>query len=79
MHNYPRLTESYWPATRDEPLLDSSCAEIIRQAAAERANSVALIDADGQFGSRRQWTYLELFSASEQLAKALAKQFPKGT
>lgn len=79
MHNYPRLTESYWPATRDEPLLDSSCAEIIRQAAAERANSVALIDANGQFGSRRQWTYLELFSASEQLAKALAKQFPKGT
>lgn len=79
MHNYPRLTESYWPATRDEPLLDSSCAEIIRQAAAEHANSVALIDADGQFGSRRRWTYLELFSASEQLAKALAKQFPKGT
>lgn len=44
-----------------------------------RPTAVALVDADGPFGSRRQWTYSQLLTESEQLAKTLAGQFPKGT
>ena len=79
MHHYPLLVESYWPATDDEPLRDASCAEIIRQAAHAWPQTIALIDADGPFGNRRQWTYEQLFSESERLAKCLAMRFPQGT
>ncbi len=79
MHSHPRLSESYWPATRDEPLLETNCADIIRDAATNWPNAVALIDANGAFGSRRVWTYRQLLSEAEKLAVKLAGQFPQGT
>lgn len=75
----PQLVESYWPASDDQSLVDSTCGDALREAAALRPDAVAIIDADGPFGSRRRWTYLELLTESERLAKALAGQFPKGT
>jgi acyl-CoA synthetase (AMP-forming)/AMP-acid ligase II len=79
MPNRPRLLESYWPATDDLPLIDSTCGDALREAATLRPDAVAIIDADGPFGSRRRWTYLELLTESEELAGALAGRFPKGT
>ena len=79
MHSFPRLKTSYWPATNDEALLETSCADIIRRGAHEWPNAIALIDADGVFGARRHWTYAVLFADAEQLAKKLAAQFPQGS
>ncbi len=75
----PRLVESYWPATETEPLLDSTCGDVLRQAAELYPTATALIDADGPSGSRRSWTYLELLTEAEQLARCVAGRFPKGT
>ena len=75
----PLLRQSYWAASDDLPLVDSTCGDALRQVAMMHPGTVAIVDAEGPFGSRRRWTYLELLTEAEQLAKALARQFPKGT
>ncbi|MDH3681749.1 MAG: AMP-binding protein [Acidimicrobiia bacterium] len=79
MPNRPPLVASYWPASDDQPLVDSTCGDALREAAGLRPDAVAVVDTGGPFGSRRRWTYRELLTESEQLARSLAGQFPQGT
>lgn len=72
------LSESYWPASNDVPLLDTTCGGVLREAAREWPQAIALIDADGAPGSRQQWTYAELLEASELLASVLLKNLSPG-
>ena len=73
------LTESFWPATTEIVLQDTTCAGILRDAAVRTPDRVALVDAAGKPGSRRRWTYAELLAESERAAGALAARFEPGT
>ena len=75
----PTLTESYWPATDDADLVDMSCGDILREAAQNYANRIALVDANSPASSRRRWTYSDLYKDSENLARHLAERFPQGS
>ena len=73
------LTKSYWPATRDIALIDTSCGEVLRATAARTPDQPALIDADGAFGQRRRWRYAELLADAERIAHACRARFEPGT
>ncbi|MGR8948842.1 MAG: AMP-binding protein [Gammaproteobacteria bacterium] len=73
------LSNSYFPAVDDVPLLETTCGNILRHAAAETPDAVALIDADGPPAERSRWTYRELAEESERLACALARRFEYGS
>ena len=73
------LHESYWPATSELLLAESTCGSVLRDAAARDPDRIALIDADSPFGQRRQWTYAELLADSERCARALSAKFFAGT
>ncbi|MDA0821003.1 MAG: AMP-binding protein [Proteobacteria bacterium] len=74
-----QLHESYWPATSELLLAESTCGSVLRDAAARDPDRIALIDADRPLGQRRQWTYAELLADSERCARALSAKFPIGT
>jgi fatty-acyl-CoA synthase len=67
---------SYVPADASSPLRESTVGGILREAAAETPDHVALIE--GVAGSRRRWTYAELLRDAEKVARALASRFEKG-
>ncbi len=73
------LTESYWAATDEIALLDTTCGGILRDAARRSPQHIALIDADGPPGARRRWTYAELLRDAEHAAHALRARFEPGT
>ena len=62
----------------DDMVLDSTVGRILREAAFESANTLALVEynEEGQIG--RCWSYAELLSDSEKLAIELARVFEKG-
>jgi len=73
------LTESYWPATTEIPLLSTTCGGVLRAAAQSMPDQMALIDAEGPPGARRCWTYAELASAAEFAAHALLMRCAPGS
>ena len=73
------LTESYYAATHDAPLLETTCGGILRDAARQWPDAVALIDADDKPPARRRWRYSELLHQAEQTARALLTHFEPGT
>jgi fatty-acyl-CoA synthase len=72
------LTTSYWPAERDQPVLESTVGGVLRDQAALTPDAEALIECDmaGQLG--RRWTYAELLEDSLDLAHALASRYATG-
>ena len=70
------LTESHVPADTSSPVLETTVGGILREAAAEAPDTVALIE--GVPGERRSWTYAELLADAERVARALAARFEKG-
>lgn len=74
-----RLTESYFAATDEAPLLETSCASILREAALQWPDAVALIDADDTPPARRRWSYAELHQRAERTARALLANFEPGS
>ena len=70
------LTESYVPADTSSPVLETTVGGILREAAAKAPDTVALIE--GVPGERRTWTYAELLTDAERVARALAARFEKG-
>ncbi|MEQ8659199.1 MAG: AMP-binding protein, partial [Gammaproteobacteria bacterium] len=73
------LSESYWPATDELPLLETSCASVLRAAAAAWPTRTALIDADLPPGQRRRWTFAALDAAAQALAGALLTHLAPGS
>lgn len=72
------LTESYWPADTSEELIDVTLGGLLRDAAATVPDRVALVDGVPDRSARRRWTYAELLSAAERVARALLAQFQPG-
>ena len=72
------LTTSYWAATDDEPLLDTTAGQILRDAAAAVPNKTAFIEGTADPASRKRLTYAELLAESERMAHALLGNFKPG-
>jgi fatty-acyl-CoA synthase len=73
-----RLASSYWPADRSQPLLDTTVGDLLRAAAAQVPGRLALVDGSPGPGTRRTWTYAELLSVAERIARALLARFAPG-
>ena len=72
------LTTSYWAATDDEPLFDTTAGQILREAAVAAPDKTAFIEGTADQGSRRRLTYAELLAKSERMAHALLGTFKPG-
>ena len=73
----PQLTlaTSYWPADTSEPVLETTVGGVLRAAAAQVPDQVALISGDPDPARRRQWRYGELLTEAERAARALRARF----
>ena len=79
MRNDASLLESYWPADiTSAELLDSTLGGLLRAAAAEHPNRIALVEGIPDIGARRRWTYAELLGEAERTAHALLTHFAPG-
>jgi fatty-acyl-CoA synthase len=67
---------SYVGADQSSPLRETTVGSILREAARESPERVALVE--GNAGHRRRWTYAELLRDAEMTARALAARFEKG-
>jgi fatty-acyl-CoA synthase len=74
----PTVTESYWPASRAPDVIDVTVGDLLRQAADEVPERLALVDGGAPHASRRRWTYGELLGYSERVARALLQRFEPG-
>ncbi|HKN91761.1 MAG TPA: AMP-binding protein [Acidimicrobiia bacterium] len=72
------LEISYFPADTSEPVLDTTVGGVLRDAAAEGPDAVALVEGGPDPAVRRRWTYAELLAAAERAALALRSRFEPG-
>jgi fatty-acyl-CoA synthase len=72
------LTTSYWPADTSSPVLETTVGGVLRTAAAQAPDRIALISGDPDPARRRQWTYRELLTGAERAARALRARFAPG-
>ncbi|MEE2777765.1 MAG: AMP-binding protein [Acidobacteriota bacterium] len=68
---------SYVPADDSSPVLESTVGGILREAAEQSPDAVALVEGTPGI-NRRSWTYAELLRDAETVARALATRFEKG-
>ena len=78
------LTESHAPADESAPVLETTVGSILRAAAADSGDMLALIEGIDAIDERRTWTFAELLTdASESLAlsptdSTRASEWPSG-
>lgn len=72
------LTTSSWPADLREEIWDVTVDDLLRRAATEVPDRVALVDGTADPDQRRSWTYAEFLTAAEQAARALLTRFSPG-
>jgi fatty-acyl-CoA synthase len=72
-----RRPRSHW-RPQAAPLLYLTVGDLLRQAAAEVPDRVALVDGSLPYHERRRWTYAELLAAAEQVAANLRQRFGVG-
>lgn len=70
------LTRSLWLADESVEVLDVTAGWVLRDAAADAPDSVALVD--GTDAARRAWTYREVLDTAENVAFALLERFEPG-
>ena len=71
------LTESVWPADTSRPVLDISVGELLRQAATEAPDKLALVSVAPERDART-WTYGALLNDAEHAAAWLLERFRPG-
>jgi fatty-acyl-CoA synthase len=69
---------SWRPADGDEPVLDTTVAGILRDAALAAPDNTALVQGAPDAADRRRWTYAQLLAAAEGAALALVARFERG-
>lgn len=69
------LTTSYWPADTSVPVLEQTVGDVLREAATERPEQIALIAGMPDPAARRRWTYAQMWEESVQVAQALLARF----
>ena len=72
------LTESHAHGVEVPPVLDFTIGGVLRQAADEAPDQLALIEGIPDVDQRRQWTWSELLTEAERTARALLAQFKPG-
>lgn len=72
------LSESYWPASTNKKLLNSTLSRALRDTAAEVPDRIALVEGIADAPRRRTWTYAQLLAESERIAQALLMRFKPG-
>ena len=72
------LETSYFPAQTDEAILPTTIGGVLRTAAENVPDAVALIEALPNGTLQSRWTYKALLKDCERLATALAARFKKG-
>jgi fatty-acyl-CoA synthase len=72
------LTESYWPAEKSTGVRDITLPALLREAAADAPDRLALVDGVAEPSERRHWTYRELLEDVERTARALLTHFDPG-
>ena len=79
MREQNHLTESYWAADTTEELQHTTLGEVLRAHARDVPERVALVDGgEPDPARRRRWTYAELVSQVESLARSLLTRFRPG-
>lgn len=73
-----QLTQSYWPAEKSTGVRDITLPDLLREAAADVPDHLALVDAVADPAARRHWTYAEFLTEVEQAARALLARFEPG-
>lgn len=72
------LTDSYFPAQQDDEVRETTVGGVLRVQATKTPDAEALIEADIAGALGRRWTYAELLSDSEKLARALLSRYQPG-
>ena len=72
------LSPSYWAADRLQPVLGLTVGDALRDAAAARPRTTALVEGAVDPAARRRWSYAELLEESERAACALLGRFAPG-
>ena len=69
------LSESYFPAQASSELRELSFGDLLREAASDSADRLALVEVLPDGTTYRQWSYAELLLESEGLARDLLQRF----
>lgn len=73
-----RLASSYWPKDESKQVIDLTIGDLLRGAAADAPDGLALVAGMPDPAARRRWTFAELLADSERAARALAALFQPG-
>jgi fatty-acyl-CoA synthase len=73
-----RLEQSYWAAEPSRGVRDITVGELLQEAAAAVPGRLALVDAVADPAARREWTYAELLTDVERVARALLARHEPG-
>lgn len=68
---------SYVPADTSAPVLETTVGGVLKDAAKQYPDVTALVEGTGEASARR-WTYSELLTDAERVARALSARFEKG-
>lgn len=72
------LTRSFWPADTSEGIAAVTVGDLLRDAAADAPELIALIAGRVDPAERRSWSYAELLTEAEQAARALLEHMAPG-
>jgi fatty-acyl-CoA synthase len=72
------VSTSHWTPDTSEPILDSTIAGILRDAAASAPDRVAVVAGTADPAARTRRTYAELATEAEAVARTLAARFAPG-
>ena len=72
------LSNSYFPAQRDFPVLETTVGGVLRDSALRTPDAPALIEVGLTGETGRRWTYGELLKDAERLGRALLSRFEPG-
>lgn len=73
-----RVTKSYWPGIISGKLYECSVGQVLRAAAQEVPDRIALVEGNPDPAKRRRWTYAQLLADAEKVASALLGKFKPG-
>jgi fatty-acyl-CoA synthase len=73
-----KLIESYFPVQDDGEVLATTVGGVLRDAAREAPDALALVEARDDGSEGRRWTFAELEGAAESVAFGLAERFEPG-
>jgi fatty-acyl-CoA synthase len=69
---------SYYPPDTSSPILDTTIGGILRTAAEQAPDQIALIEGSPDPARRREWRYAQLLAEAERAAHALRARFGPG-